>query len=99
MLTGTFTRHLRGWEPGRESRTKDQRIAHNVPMITSWPSQFRHVGLCLGFAAAAACGGGQTSSERPAREASAPPAPAPATPPPPYYVYVTNETGGDLSVI
>src|SRR5207244_3827463 len=44
----------------------------------------------------ASCGG-----PAPQQQAAAPaPAAQPAPPPPaPYYVYVTNETGGDLSVI
>jgi len=45
---------------------------------------------------AVACGGGQ-----PQQQAAAPAPAAPAPPPPkaPYYVYVTNEPGGDLTII
>jgi YVTN family beta-propeller protein len=47
--------------------------------------------------AISACGGGNPPQE----QAAAPPPAAPAPEPPkaPYYVYVTNEIGGDLTVI
>jgi hypothetical protein len=47
--------------------------------------------------AISACGGNQPQQE----QAAAPPPAAPAPEPPkaPYYVYVTNEIGGDLTVI
>jgi len=48
---------------------------------------------------AAACGGSPPATEANFPRGNAAAATAPAPPPPPYYVYVTNETGGDLSVI
>ena len=45
---------------------------------------------------AVACGGGQPQQQA---AAPAPAAPAPAPPKAPYYVYVTNEPGGDLTII
>ena len=48
------------------------------------------------LAAISACGGNQ----QPEQTAAPPPAaPAPEPPKAPYYVYVTNEIGGDLTVI
>src|SRR5688572_31068947 len=45
-----------------------------------------------------ACGGGSQPQQEQAA-ATPPAAPAPEPPKAPYYVYVTNETGGDLTVI
>ena len=51
------------------------------------------------MALVAACTSPPPATEATAPAATPPAAAAPAPPPPPYYVYVTNETGGDLSVI
>ena len=49
------------------------------------------------LAVTSACGGGN----QPQEQAAAPPPAAPAPEPPkaPYHVYVTNEIGGDLTII
>src|SRR5216684_2839069 len=68
-------------------------------MITRCFDRFACLGLCLGASLAAACGGPRPAADATTPGGTQPAATAPAPPPPPYYVYVTNETGGDLSVI
>src|SRR5687768_8812078 len=59
----------------------------------------RHFLIALLAAAAAACGGAEDPSPATTTAPAAAPAPATTSGTAPFYVYVTNETSGDLTII